>query len=463
VASERRDFFVSYNRQDQRWAEWIAWQLESASYSTYIQAWDFDAGSNFVLEMQKAAACSERTIAVLSPNYLRSLYTQPEWAAAFAQDPTGQRRALVPVRVADCALAGLLAQIVYIDLLGLDADAARQRLLDEIRPGSKRPTQAPVFPVAASGTGAAQAPCAAAVFPGAANPYLPWTPSANRFAGRCQLIRRLESALEEGRSVSVVGDWRIGKTSLLLRWQREAQKRGRVVRLLDAEKREGASLAAFVTAITGHACPAEADPAADALDRWVASVSQPGLPPVILVDETDCLIGRFDYRFFERIRGMLERLAWVFASRQELDALFEQTGRGSPLANRLEIQWLALVEPEAADEIIGWGQGVLTADDAAGMRQWAGRHPFYLQLLGHHLFYARHTGGTQSEALDRFRNEASARLRRVWNTLNDRDRQALRDSPVTPAPRLRLRMRGLVTEEGRPFGDVLTRWMEEEL
>jgi len=461
MGGERRDFFVSYNRHDKAWAEWLAWQLEEARHSTYIQAWDFGAGSNFVLEMQKAAACSERTIAVLSPHYLRSLFTQPEWAAAFAQDPTGQARRLVPVRVADCELTGLLSQIVYIDLVGLDEDAARQRLLEEIKPDG-RPTQPPVFPAAASGAAAAPVP-AAAVFPGAANPYLPWTPSANRFAGRRELVRRLECALEEGRSVSLVGDWRIGKTSALLRWQREVQNRGRVVRLLDGEKREGASLGAFVSAITGHACPAEAETAADALDRWVASVSQPGLPPLILVDETDCLVGRFDYRFFERIRGMLDRIAWVFGSRQELDVLFEQTGRGSPLANRLEIQWLGLVEPEAAEEIIGWGGSALTADDAARMRQWAGRHPFYLQLLGYHLFDTRHRGGTQSDALDRFRAEASARLRSLWRMLDDRDRQALRDSPVTPAPRRRLRMRGLVTEEGRPFGDVLTQWMEEEL
>jgi hypothetical protein len=30
-ASEgKRDFFISYNRADQTWAEWVAWQLEAA-------------------------------------------------------------------------------------------------------------------------------------------------------------------------------------------------------------------------------------------------------------------------------------------------------------------------------------------------------------------------------------------------------------------------------------------------
>ena len=50
-----KDFFVSYNKADRDWAEWIAWTLEEAGYSVVIQAWDFRAGGNFVLEMHKAA------------------------------------------------------------------------------------------------------------------------------------------------------------------------------------------------------------------------------------------------------------------------------------------------------------------------------------------------------------------------------------------------------------------------
>ena len=50
-----RDFFISYNSHDKDWAVWIAWQLEAAGYTTLIQAWDFHAGNNFVVEMDRAA------------------------------------------------------------------------------------------------------------------------------------------------------------------------------------------------------------------------------------------------------------------------------------------------------------------------------------------------------------------------------------------------------------------------
>jgi hypothetical protein len=158
---EARDFFISYNRADERWAEWIAWALDEAGFSHYFQKWDFRPGGNFVLDMQRAALDSKRTLLVLSNAYLGALYTQPEWAAAFAQDPTGAKRLVLPVRVEPCTPAGMLAPIVYCDLVGLAEDAARERLLEALRDSGK-PERPPAFP----GTDAGAAPAGPAGFPG---------------------------------------------------------------------------------------------------------------------------------------------------------------------------------------------------------------------------------------------------------------------------------------------------------
>jgi len=101
-----KDFFIGYNRADRTWAEWIAWQLEAAGYSTVVQAWDFRPGSNFALEMHLATQEADRTIAVLSPDFLKSPFTMPEWAAAFATDPSARKVKLLPVRVRDCDPSG---------------------------------------------------------------------------------------------------------------------------------------------------------------------------------------------------------------------------------------------------------------------------------------------------------------------------------------------------------------------
>jgi hypothetical protein len=138
-------FFVSYNKADKAWAAWIAWQLEAAGYSTILQDWDFRPGDNFVLRMHEASKDAERTIAVLSPSYLKSSFTQPEWAAAFVKDPTG--RSILPIVVQKCAPSGLLAAIVHVDILGLSEDDARQAILAGAKRGRQKPKRAPRFPV----------------------------------------------------------------------------------------------------------------------------------------------------------------------------------------------------------------------------------------------------------------------------------------------------------------------------
>jgi tetratricopeptide (TPR) repeat protein len=140
------DFFISYTQADRDWAVWIAWVLEEKGYTSIIQDWDFRPGGNFVLDMQRAAAGTERTVAILSPDYLQSRFTAPEWAAAFAKDPTGEKGILLSVRVCEVELAGLLPQVVYIDLVGLDQDTCRVRLLAGIKRERAKPVKPPAFP-----------------------------------------------------------------------------------------------------------------------------------------------------------------------------------------------------------------------------------------------------------------------------------------------------------------------------
>ncbi|MEO1396829.1 MAG: toll/interleukin-1 receptor domain-containing protein, partial [Cyanobacteria bacterium J06634_5] len=137
-------FFVSYNKADKSIAEWIAWTLEEAEHTVVIQAWDFRPGGNFILDMQKATANTDQTIVVLSEDYLKATYTQPEWAAAFADDPESQSRKLIPIRVGDCQPTGLLRSLVYVDLVGLEEDEARQAILGAL-PARVKPTTKPPF------------------------------------------------------------------------------------------------------------------------------------------------------------------------------------------------------------------------------------------------------------------------------------------------------------------------------
>ena len=140
------DFFISYTRVDRPWAEWIAWVLEEAGYTTIVQAWDFRPGSNFVQSMDDATQQGQRTLAVLSPDYFNSLFTQSEWQSAFRQDPTSAEGKLLPVRVRECDPEGLLGSIVYIDLVGLSAVDAKAVLTTGAQNERLKPKNEPPFP-----------------------------------------------------------------------------------------------------------------------------------------------------------------------------------------------------------------------------------------------------------------------------------------------------------------------------
>ncbi len=140
------DFFVSYSPADERWATWLAWQLEAAGHRTLIQTWDFVPGTNFIDFMDRGVRDAAVVVAVLSRNYLRSRYGGMEWQAAMRAD----RDKLVTVRIEDCPLEGLLATITYLDLVGVsDPVAAREVLLTRLRHalvGRAKPERAPGFP-----------------------------------------------------------------------------------------------------------------------------------------------------------------------------------------------------------------------------------------------------------------------------------------------------------------------------
>jgi hypothetical protein len=96
--------------------------------------------------MDRAHTQSRRSIAVFSPTYLASRFTAPEWAARFAQDATSEHDLLIPVRVRPCELEGLLAQIVYVDLIGCGEAAARDRLVRRVEGIRLKPDEPPLFP-----------------------------------------------------------------------------------------------------------------------------------------------------------------------------------------------------------------------------------------------------------------------------------------------------------------------------
>ena len=290
------------------------------------------------------------------------------------------------------------------------------------------------------------------------NPFSPWTPRPEHCFGRGEIFRRLERAFDERRSMWLVGDWRIGKTVILMAWEKHLRERGVVVKLVSGQGPAGVSVRQFVETVTGLDSPDTADDAAARLTPWIDAVSTAGVPPVVLVDEVESVVQSCDVRFFDRLRDLLGRVCLVFSSRDAPDEVFSKNNKASPITNRMETAWLGLLEPGGSDATIRLGAGQLGPGDADSMHYWSGDHSFFLQLFGSALVDARRTGAGPDAALADLKRQSPMHFRQLVRVLPDELRRALGDAARgVPAQIGVLKQRGLVRENGTPFGELSRR------
>jgi len=130
--------FISRAGEDSERAKWVAEVLQAAGCETKLQDFDIRPGHNFLHKMSEALSWADHVMALLSPAYVAKEFTLSELYSTFCRDGLGEKRGLIPVRIAPCEIPAVIRPIVYVDLVGKDQETARRLLIDAVRADEER-------------------------------------------------------------------------------------------------------------------------------------------------------------------------------------------------------------------------------------------------------------------------------------------------------------------------------------
>ena len=137
----RTNFVITYAKADHAWASWIAWEVETAGYTTFLLPIDSGSDTTLVSRMDEQFGDADRILVVLSPAYNRAA-ASGTFALEMVRSFTAPR---LGVRVANTSpLRDHPSTIV--DLVGKDRVTTRLALRTEVRRQRLTPGQEPRLP-----------------------------------------------------------------------------------------------------------------------------------------------------------------------------------------------------------------------------------------------------------------------------------------------------------------------------
>lgn len=276
------------------------------------------------------------------------------------------------------------------------------------------------------------------------------------FFGRRTLVREVTSLLANGQSVAIIGSSKIGKSSLIAHVSREATLRscgvdpGRFAfcRMsfggLD-KLTQDQFFALMLSTLAGQnpgrvATGRELDDQLDFADllRRLRPIAAGGTQVVFAFDEFELSARNpnFDFSFLAGLRALASELGVSFVTATQRHLHEEQLTKmflGSPFYNILQTVPVGLFSSDEAEKMaatLGSGAGVDMGAHVEPMREIAGLHPYFLQVLAYYVFEEKRSGrdldaGGWERAKRRFKEETESQFEALWSFLWDEEKAAL--------------------------------------
>lgn len=133
AAKYKYDAFISYSHRDREFANKLLTALEKCNLKVAIDYRDFRVGSPALMEMERIIENSRHTILVLSPDWVRSDWTEFELLMVSTADPAARERRILPIMHRQVDLPARLRTLTYLDFT-IDFDIQLERLARAISP-----------------------------------------------------------------------------------------------------------------------------------------------------------------------------------------------------------------------------------------------------------------------------------------------------------------------------------------
>ena len=317
--------------------------------------------------------------------------------------------------------------------------------------------------------------------PRRSNPYLNRVMIQNprEFFGRQREVRRIYSRIDAShpQSISVVGERRIGKSSLLNFVHSKSNRRLHMTTAADAicvyldfQGKAEFDIPKFIDYLfnsmaveTGdNSCFRDCERTLDELKNVIEKMHAQGKRMIVMMDEFECITGNdnFTASFFSFLRSLANsyRVAYVTSSVDELQLMCHNADiSDSPFFNIFSnLPLRPFPEAEARELIAGPSAdcGVPLAPYAEQILELAGRFPFFLQIACSCVMEQLLDGETIAwdDVAETFRDEVHPHFDFIWERLDEVSRLTL--SRVAVEQPL-LREHGYVAEELQRRGYLL--------
>jgi hypothetical protein len=317
------------------------------------------------------------------------------------------------------------------------------------------------------------------------NPYSNTTGirRSDEFFGRTQELRQLYSLIVSGGAISLVGERRVGKSSLLnalalgfglerISWEPPCPL---CFALVDCQFHQDSSESDFLDSLGARIAHAggfgETEFNRPSLLKMAESMSSCPSPRrlVILLDEVDFLFANqnFPPSLFDFLRALMSlgQVAMVIVSSEgSIDSLLKSREVGSPFWNVFKTFYVGpLAEEEARDLISKPAEQLdcpFSSDMVDHLLQLGGHQPFFLQLACYQMFQERSKHGDTQEgntlvdlsAVDlEFRRAVSPHFRYLWGRLPGEEQRAVREFMASgviadPRPQAELIRKGVLIQ-----------------